>query len=459
LGTPLPPSSDALATDNGHHSVDAGDSAISHTVAPGETLGTLAQRYDTTVEALMELNDLSDPDLIQAGQSLLVPGTEIQTTAGPDFRIIPDSELVYGPAARDFNAAALVAGLGGYLLGYQEEVEGQRMDGPSILQLVADRHSVNPRLLAAVLEYRTGWVTRKAPPSEAADLGYAGVGAKGLYGQLSWAANLLNLGFYGRAEGGLRGFVLDDGAQVNFSSAINDGTAGIQRYLGAIDGMTLEEWRRESGPDGLYATYVRLFGDPFAYIVEPLLPDGLESPPLELPWPAGETWYMTSGPHGAWNSGSAWAALDFAPPGEQLGCIPSDAWVTAMAPGTVSRSGNGAVVVDLDSDSQGRDLAGTGWAITYMHLESRDRVPAGTTVATGDRLGHPSCEGGFSNGTHVHISRSYNGRWISADGPLPFVMSGWVSSGTGVEYDGALTRGDVVREAFVGREEINAIAR
>ena len=32
-------------------------------------------------------------------------------------------------------------------------------------------------------------------------------------------------------------------------------------------------------------------------------------------------------------SGSAWAALDFVPEGEQLGCYPSDARVTAMTGG------------------------------------------------------------------------------------------------------------------------------
>lgn len=164
---------------------------------------------------------------------------------------------------------------------------------------------------------------------------------------------------------------------------------------------------------------------------------------------------MTSGPHGAWNTGSAWGALDFAPPGEQLGCVLSDDWVTAAAPGTVTRSGNGAVVVDLDVDG----YAGTGWAITYMHLETRDRVAVGTEVAVGDRLGHPSCEGGFSNGTHLHLVRSFNGRWISADGDIPFVLSGWISSGTGTEYDGFLTRGETVREACVCREESNAITR
>jgi hypothetical protein len=35
-------------------------------------------------------------------------------------------------------------------------------------------------------------------------------------------------------------------------------------------------------------------------------------------------------------------------------------------------------------------------------------------VKTGDRIGHPSCEGGAANATHVHIARRYNGEWIPA---------------------------------------------
>ena len=124
-----------------------------------------------------------------------------------------------------------------------------------------------------------------------------------------------------------------------------------------------------------------------------------------------------------------------------------------MAPGIVSRSSFGAVVVDLDGDG----FAGTGWATTYMHLATQDRIPVGTVVETGDRLGHPSCEGGFSNGTHVHLTRTYNGRWVAADGPLPFEMAGWVSRGLGREYDGILVRDDVVKEACECREEANTI--
>lgn len=444
-GTPTPDPPRPLPADV------AGDEAQRHTVNFGESLSYIAQLYGTTVENLQQLNDLGSADFIYAGQELLIPG--IASLTGPSFKIIPDSELVYGPAARGFDVRAAVAPYDGYLLRHREEVEGHLLDGPEIVQLVADRYSVNPRLLLAALEFRSGWVTQSTVLDDGYPMGYVGPGMRGLYPQLGRTANLLNWGYYGRAEGGRVGLEIKDGTRVTFAPDINDGTAGVQNWLGAHDDATYEEWLAETGPTGFMATFSRLFGNPFAYTVDPLWPANLEQPPLSLPWAAGETWYFTGGPHGGWASGSAWAALDFVPHDRQLGCYPSDNWVRSMSDGLVVRSGMGAVVVNVAGDS----FAGSGWAITYMHIETRNRIPAGTYVQTGDPLGHPSCEGGFSSGTHVHVARTYNGRWVAADGPIPFVMSGWVSQGGGREYNGFLVRGDAVKEACQCREERNAI--
>jgi hypothetical protein len=84
-------------------------------------------------------------------------------------------------------------------------------------------------------------------------------------------------------------------------------------------------------------------------------------------------------------------------------------------------------------------------------------VQPDTYLFAGEPVGHPSCEGGISNGTHVHIARKYNGEWIPADGAIPFNLSGWISSGAGYEYDGFLTLGDFVIEAWDGANELNQI--
>jgi hypothetical protein len=109
-----------------------------------------------------------------------------------------------------------------------------------------------------------------------------------------------------------------------------------------------------------------------------------------------------------------------------------------MADGLVVRSGKGVVVLDLDGDGYEQ----TGWVLLYLHVSNDKRVPEGTWVGAGDLLGHPSCEGGVATGTHLHIARKYNGEWIAADGPMPFVLSGWMAHAGTQAYLGSLTRGD-----------------
>jgi LasA protease len=433
-----------------------------HEVSLGETINTIAEQYGVTSDALMAVNKIEDGSQLFPGRLLLIPVTE-QSTGQVDSsefeivqsvgtEIISDHHLVYGPAAKNFNLKQFLQTFEGYLLDYEEEVESQLLDGSEIIQLVADRHSINPRLLLAILEYNAGWLTKKEPKNIEYMTGRVEKGREGLYKQLSWAANMLNLGFYGRSEGGLTTFLMGE-TEVPFAPGISDGTAAVQHYLAARDDITYREWQFDVSPDGLSETYRQLFGDPLSDNEIPLLPDDLQQPPLSIPWESGITWYFSGGPHGGWNSGSAWAALDFAPPDVEYGCFTSDSWTTAVADGVIARSGFGAVVLDLDSDG----FAGSGWAITYMHLDNRDRIEAGTQVSVGDRLGHPGCEGGVTNGTHLHLARTYNGRWISADGAVPFNLDGWISEGEGYEYNGWLKRNGETKTADVYRTEDNAI--
>lgn len=432
--------------------VDAGF-FILHTVEEGDTLGTIAELYETSTAELVALNQIENSDIIFTGQTLRVPGPNFESLVSPSFEIIPDSELIYGPAAKTFDLQEFTAPLAGYLLTYEEEVEGHYLKGPDIVQLVADRHSVNPKLLLTALEYQSNWLTNEKPAETSYPLGNLDEDASGLYKQLSWAANLLNWGFYGRSEGGVTSFLVNDSIPASFAPDISFGTSGVQYYLAARDNMNYESWLSAVGPEGFHAAYSRLFGDPFEQEFQPLIPADLIQPEFELPWAGGETWFFTGGPHGGWNTGSAWAALDFVPPNMQAGCSPSESWATAVADGVISRSGYGAIVLDLDGDG----YSGTGWAVTYMHLEDRDRLAEGTRVVTGDPLGHPGCEGGFTNGTHVHIARTYNGRWISADGSLPFEMGGWISEGAGYEYNGSLVRAGEIKTADIYHTDDNAI--
>jgi len=423
-------------------------------VQPGDTLGQIADRYGVSIDAVAEASGLTDVNILSVGQTLTIPPPNPVDT-GPSFKIIPDSELVASPPTAYFDVADFAYAQGGYLVRHEEEVEGQMLRGIQIVQRVAQDFSVNARLLLAVLEYQSGWVTSENPRTETLEypIGWKDPNRKGLYLQLAWAANELNRGYYAWRVNGVAVWILADGTTVPIDPTINAGTAAVQYFFGKLYGA--KYWTRTVGEDGFFQTYNQLFGYPFDYTFEPLLPPGLSQPSMQLPFENGVEWYFTGGPHGGWGDGSAWAAIDFAPSDTEGGCEISEAWATAVTDGLVVRSENGVVVLDLDGDG----LEQTGWTVLYLHIETRDRVPRGTQIKAGERIGHPSCEGGFSNGTHIHLARRYNGEWIPADQSIPFVLDGWVSSGTGDMYDGYLSKAGVTIEAWDHRTPESIISR
>ncbi|MBN1669260.1 MAG: LysM peptidoglycan-binding domain-containing protein [Anaerolineales bacterium] len=413
---------------------------------PGDTLGAIADRFGISVAEIAEASQISNVNVLSVGQTLTIP-VPAPVATGPPFKIIPDSELVAGPVSSYFDVTDFVYSQNGYLVRYEEELNGRLLSGSQIVQLIGRDFSVNPRLLLAILEHQSGWVTQMEPRPETLKypLGWQDPNRQGLYRQLAWAANELNRGYYLWRTNAVASWVLADGIVVPANPTINAGTAAVQHFFAELFNYSI--WTRAVTAEGLSAVYNALFGYPFDYTFEPLLPPDLNQPRLQLPFEPGVQWAFTGGPHGGWGDGSAWGALDFAPHLDQLGCVPSDDWVVAMADGLILRAEDGAVVQDLDSD--GREQ--TGWTILYMHIESRERVQAGIYLRAGERIGHPSCEGGVSDGTHVHIARRYNGEWIPADQDwLPFVMDSWVSSGAGSYYDGYLQKGATILEAWNG---------
>jgi len=430
-----------------------------YVVRQNDTLGLIAQRFRVTIDALIKANKLTNPDILEVGQTLIIPILD-PGDEGPGFKIIPDSELVYGPASTTLNIQEFINAKDGYLSTYKEKVDDEMMKGAEIVKRVSYEYSTNPRLLLAVLEYQSGWVTQKDPDPSTLDypIGWEDELRKGLYKQLAWAANNLNRGYYLWRVGGIGTWVLANGDVVPIASTINAGTAGIQHFFSLLYGP--RRWNPAVSSEGLVATYITFFGYPFDLTVDPLVPPDLQQPKFHLPFEPGKEWYFTGGPHGGWGDGSGWGALDFAPPGEALGCVTSDEWVVAVADGPIIRADNGEVVQDIDLKNSPADgLEQTGWTVLYMHIESRDRVHAGSYLHAGDRVGHPSCEGGYSTGTHLHIARRYNGEWIPADQTLPFVMDGWVARGTGIEYDGYLEKNGQTVQALEGRLPSNAIQR
>jgi murein DD-endopeptidase MepM/ murein hydrolase activator NlpD len=446
-------------------------SGSTYIVQPGDTLGTIANLYGVTVDDILALNYLTDPNTLEVGQEINVPGNT--ASFGPSNKLIPDSELVASPSTSNFSIAGFVKFQQGFLKAYSEETDGAIMSGVEIIDFVAKNYSINPRLLLALLEYRSGWITNPYP-SEAAiqyPMGIVTEGREGLLRQMLDAADALSYGYYGWKYRGVVSVIFMDETRLIYSNELNAGTVGVEYMLSVTN--SLDQWKIDVSPSGFFQTYLTLFGDPFIRADDPVVPADLTQPNLVLPFAQGEEWVFTGGPHGAYNSGSAWGAIDFAPPkppdeliNAQGSCYISPNWVTAVAPGVIARSGDGYIILDLDGDGDEH----TGWTMVYLHMDDFEIVKPGTVVQTGDKLGHPSCQGGYSNGTHLHFSRRYNGEWIPVQceecapgvSVPPFKIGEWTVYGyDNQEYQGYLTRpgDDGYRQAEQTRDyELNKVS-
>ncbi|TFG65563.1 MAG: hypothetical protein E4H27_10735, partial [Anaerolineales bacterium] len=144
---------------------------------------------------------------------------------GPDFNIIPDSELVFSPTTIGFSIPDTISQQAGFLSNYEELIDGERFSGTHIVERVSREYSVHPRILLAVLELTGGWV-RSADTDDI--LSYPiyqdATSQAPLFTQLSWAADSLNRGFYSRRVGGLSLIWTTDGVEVKVSDSVNDAT-------------------------------------------------------------------------------------------------------------------------------------------------------------------------------------------------------------------------------------------
>jgi murein DD-endopeptidase MepM/ murein hydrolase activator NlpD len=418
---------------------DPPGAAFEYTTRSGDTLEALAVRFGVEPSQILTSAPRPASGYLPIGLELQVPN--VLETMSPGGDLLPDGELVYSPTARDFDAQSFIASAGGYLSRHTETLEdGSVLSGAAIVDKVADENSVNPQLLLALIEFRSGWVfgSQGNADTQLHPIGFRIPGRTGLYPELTVAASQLNKGYYGWRLGTLVETTDADSRTVRWNPTLNAGSVALLHLFALLSGS--DRWMGSmAGPEGFPARYQAMFGDAWsrAGTTGPVLPPGLEQPVLELPFAPGERWSLTAGPHNAWTSGTPRGALDLSPITSEDPCAVSARWVTASAPGVVVRAGDNVVALDLDGD--GRES--TGWVLVYYHLAEDGLIASGTSVATGDPLGHPSCEGGRATGKHVHLARKYNGEWLAADGPIPFVLSGWRAVADKRNYYGSLVRG------------------
>jgi len=426
----------------------------------GDWLPAVAIRFGVDVKAIASPKVLPDKGLLDPGTLLIIPDTlDHSLPSTPALQMIPDNELIFSATAIDFDISTYVKDAGGYISSYREYLGTTGWtSGAREIERLAYENSVNPRLLLAILDYEAQWV-RGRPENDFRinyPLGYESYRYKGMFMQLVWAINQLTTGYYDWRSGKIIELTFSDGNKLRLDPALNAGTVGLMYYFSR--NHTFNEWLRiMDQTSGFLSYYQNMFGDPWSRsdTTGPIFPPSISQPDLSLPFELHAAWAFTSGPHGAWEHDGPLAALDFAPPSQKTGCLSSDKWIVASAPGLVVRSGNGVVVVDLDGDGSEQ----TGWNILYLHVATNDRVTKGVWVEQDEHIGHPSCEGGVATGTHLHIARKYNGEWILADGPLPFVLSGWTVYAGDKPYQGKLVKGDKVITADLYAQSLAVILR
>jgi LysM repeat protein len=83
---------------------------VYHTVQPGENLFRIALRYGTTVEAIVAANHLPDQSSVQVGQELLIP---VGPSAGETTYVVQPGDTLYSIARRFDTTVETLAALNG----------------------------------------------------------------------------------------------------------------------------------------------------------------------------------------------------------------------------------------------------------------------------------------------------------------------------------------------------------
>jgi hypothetical protein len=347
--------------------------------------------------------------------------------------LISDGQFVYGPNVYDFDIQTFLESQRGILEAYSESIE-----------LQAGYYSISPKVLLTIIEIQSGLVTDPNPLPESIEHAVS-YQEEGFSQQIEWLAEELYHNFYwylytyepDRSQiGDELPVIFEDGSVGKIPGCLNAATYSIQVALARVS--TPAHWERlvsRDSPLGFYQTYIRLFlsDDPLdtsnIILTDATPPSDL----LKLPFPGGERWKFSGGPH-AWdaNPSNPWSSLDFGPGSGSCSSPPTDKWVVASAAGNVRVVAGCWVEIDH----------GGGWTTAYYHLKSDSlKVNNGQYIHQGVRIGNPACEicaDGAASVPHVHFAIKQNGTVQAIAGTS---LSGWVVHEGSAQYYGYLEKG------------------
>lgn len=145
---------------------------------------------------------------------------------------------------------------------------------------------------------------------------------------------------------------------------------------------------------------------------------------LSLPWPTGETWSLTGGPHpyATYSGSPTRSSLDF-----------------GGGSGNVSAARDGIARVDCKG-SRVRIEHRDGWSTSYYHLANVPSNIDGQTIARGHPIGRISTSagcGGTASGPHVHFTVYRNNAEVSLNG---MAIGGWTVEQASENLQGCMRR-------------------
>ncbi|NTU56452.1 MAG: LysM peptidoglycan-binding domain-containing protein, partial [Anaerolineales bacterium] len=231
--TPLAPTLVPAPT-SGRPAYNPGE-LVEYTAQGGDTIPALAARFNTTAAEIFEANPI-----IPREATTMPPGLPMQIPIyylplwGTDFKSIPDSAFVNGPAHVGFSTSAFVASSSGWLKNYRAYAGGRNRTGAEMVDYVAVNYSISPRLLLALLEYQSGALTQPELPASRYLLGFRRTFYDTPYLQLVIAANTLNNAYYSWREGELTEFELLDSTLTRPDPWQNAGSVALQYYFSRI---------------------------------------------------------------------------------------------------------------------------------------------------------------------------------------------------------------------------------
>ena len=302
----------------------------------GDTLDSVAAHYGVQPDEIISPSTLPKDGMLAQGHLLLLPPRQTLISSHhitiDGRKLIPDSEVVNGPSAADFDVHEYLKRAGGYL-GKHREYLGTTAwtSAADVITRIALENSINPRLLIALIEHECGCVLGDSTGmiGEGYVLGVEQFEHRWLYLQLGWAVNQLSIGYYGWRTGSLTEIPLPNGIIIRPTPDSNAGSVAVLYYFASLAAQKAlqkvpvgqqsilgpipvdDSWIQAVDPQtGFPALYERMFGSAWerAGTVEPLFPAGLEQPKMELPFEPGYVWSYTSGPHKAWQTENALAA-------------------------------------------------------------------------------------------------------------------------------------------------------